>query len=241
MSFAPGHYSIADASVEERSAFIVRTYLHLFGAVLAFLALEVVFFVTPIAEMIITTLFSNGRMGILLVMGAFVGVSYLADRWARGGGSPTMQYAGLGLYVFAEAIIFVPMLWLAQMVAVESGTGSMSLIAEAGFCTLALFAGMTAIVFITRKDFSFMRGILMVGGLAAMGLVVASLIFGFTLGLAFSWAMVALACGYILYQTSALLHQYRTGEHVAAALALFSSVALLFWYILRILIAMRRD
>lgn len=241
MSFAPGHFSVADSSVEERSAFITRTYAHLLGAVLAFCALETVFFVTPVAELIVNLILGNGRMGMLVVLGAFMAVSWIADRWAHSDASPAMQYAGLGLYVVAEALIFVPLLAFAQIVAVESGAGSMSLIAEAGVSTAVMFGAMTAIVFITRKDFSFMRGVLMILGVGATGLVFASIIFGFTLGLAFSWAMVALACGYILYQTSALLHTYRPGQHVAAALALFSSVALLFWYILRILIASRRD
>ena len=51
-------------------------------------------------------------------------------------------------------------------------------------------------------------------------------------------AMVVLASGYILYDTSNILHHYRTNQHVAAALALFASVALLFWYVIRILIAL---
>jgi FtsH-binding integral membrane protein len=46
--------------------------------------------------------------------------------------------------------------------------------------------------------------------------------------------MVAFAGTAILYQTSNVLHRFRTDQHVAAALVLFASVALLFWYILRI-------
>src|SRR5205807_9319950 len=47
---------------------------------------------------------------------------------------------------------------------------------------------------------------------------------------------VALASGYVIYQTSNVIHQYRTDQHVAAALGLFAAVALLFWYILQILL-----
>jgi FtsH-binding integral membrane protein len=99
---------------------------------------------------------------------------------------------------------------------------------------------LTGIVFVTRKDFSFMRGALMLAGLSAFGLAVLSMLFGFSLGLFFSYAMVALACGYILYDTSNVMLHYRTNQHVAAALALFAAVMLLFWYVLRILIARRR-
>jgi len=58
--------------------------------------------------------------------------------------------------------------------------------------------------------------------------------------LVFCFFMVALSCGYIIFQTSNLLHQYRTDQPVAAALALFASVALLFWYIVQILMIRRR-
>ena len=97
-----------------------------------------------------------------------------------------------------------------------------------------MFAAMTAYVFISKADFSWMRGMLSIAAVAALGFIGASLIFGFRLQLGFSVAMVALACGYILFYTSNILHHYRTTQHVAAALALFSAVALLFWYILRI-------
>jgi FtsH-binding integral membrane protein len=46
--------------------------------------------------------------------------------------------------------------------------------------------------------------------------------------------MVAFAGAAILYDTSNILHRYRTDQHVAASLSLFASVALLFWYILSI-------
>jgi FtsH-binding integral membrane protein len=55
----------------------------------------------------------------------------------------------------------------------------------------------------------------------------------------FSVAMVVLAAGYMLYQTSQVLAHYHPGQHVAAALALFSSVALMFWYVIRIFLRTR--
>ncbi len=83
------------------------------------------------------------------------------------------------------------------------------------------------------------EGAVVFGGLAAMGLIVVGIVFQFSLGPIFTYAMIALACGYILYHTSNVLHHYRIGQHVAASLALFASVALLFWYILRLF--MSRD
>ena len=58
------------------------------------------------------------------------------------------------------------------------------------------------------------------------------------LGIWFSVAMVVFACAYILYDTSNVMHHYRPGQHVAASLALFASVTLLLWYVIRILISL---
>ena len=69
----------------------------------------------------------------------------------------------------------------------------------------------------------------------ALGLIAASFFLPISLGLWFSGAMVLFASGSILYNTSNLIHRYQPGEHVAASLSLFASVALLFWYVLQIL------
>ena len=108
------------------------------------------------------------------------------------------------------------------------------LAAQAGLVTLAVFAGLTLVVAVTGKNFSFLGPFLAVCTFAALGLIVASLIFGFTLGIVFIVAMVVLASGYILYSTSRVMHEYREDQHVAAALELFAAVALLFWYILQL-------
>jgi FtsH-binding integral membrane protein len=155
-------------------------------------------------------------------------VSRVAEGWARSSVSVSQQYLGLGLYVVAEAIIFVPIMYIAMRV------GGPSVVAKAGIVTGITFGGLTTMVLVSKKDFSFMGGILNVLGFSALGLIVASMIFGFSVGSWFSWAMVAFAAGAIVYQTSNVVHQYRPGQHVAAALGLFASVALLLWYVLRL-------
>ncbi len=217
----------AEASAEQRAKFIERTYLHLAGAITVFVLLTTALqFVPGIDDLVMMMI--GGQYSWFIVLGAFIAVSYIADKWASGSESLGMQYAGLGLYTIAEAVIFVPMIWLAkQQIGVEA-------IMTAGGVTLAMFAALTAYVFITKKDFSFMRGMLSVLSVGALALIGGSMIFGFSLGLAFSVGMVVLASGYILFYTSNVLHHYRVTQHVAAALALFSAVALLFWYILRI-------
>ena len=143
-----------------------------------------------------------------------------------------MHYAGLFLYVIAEAFIFIPLIFIAMMIAED---GSFAILNQAAIMTLSLFTGLSAVVFLTKKDFSFLKSILAVGFAIALGLIVAGILFGFNLGLWFSVGMVVLASGSILYQTSNLVHKYRPNQHVAAALGLFASLMLLFWYILSIL------
>ncbi len=217
----------AEAAVEDRASFITKTYLHLAGAILAFIALCGFLLSLPITGELVEKLFSM-QWGMLLFFGAFMAVSWIANSWAQSSTSLSTQYAGLGLYVVAEALFFTPVLYIA------SNYAGPEIIPTAGFVTLGMFAVLTAIVFITRTDFSFLRVVLIFGGIAAFGLIVCGLIFNFALGPIFTYAMIALACGYILYDTSNVLHHYRIGQHVAASLALFASVALLFYYVLRL-------
>ena len=228
---APAGFFAAQAAADERADFLTKTYVHLAGAIAAFAALEAVLLSLPGIENFVA-LTAGTRYGWLIVLGLFMLVSYIADNWAQSATSVGTQYLGLGLYVVAEAIIFVPLLYIAQRI--DPGV-----IPTAAAATFVLFGLLTAIVFVTRKDFSFLRTILMFGGFAAMGLIVVAILFQFALGPIFTYAMIALACGYILYHTSNVLHHYRIGQHVAAALALFASVALLFWYILQLF--MSRD
>lgn len=144
------------------------------------------------------------------------------------------QYLGLGIYVLGEAIIFTPLLFLAAYFS------DINVIPTVAILTLLMFGGLTLIAFTTREDFSFLGGVLKIGGCVALGLILCSIIFGFSLGLWFSVLMVAFASAAILYDTSKIMHHYSTHQYVAASLELFSSVALLFWYVLRVLMASRR-
>jgi FtsH-binding integral membrane protein len=222
-----------DAIPAERAAFIRRTYAHVGGAILAFTLVELLIFQTGLPDFEMQFL-GVSRYAWLMVMLGFMGISKVAEQWATSDASQGMQYAGLGLYVLAEALIFTPLLWIAQYYAGPPA------IQSAVMLTLMLFTGLTVAVFATQADFSWMSTSLCVGGFVAFGLIVCSIVLGFQLGTLFSGAMILLAAGSILYQTSNVMRRYRTDQHVAASLALFASVALLFWYVLRIFIALRR-
>ncbi len=231
-AMAHNYVPAAHATVSDRIGFIQKTYLHLAGAVLVFVAIEAVIF-TLFGEQLINVVSKLGGAMWLVVMAAFMGASFLANRWAQSQTSSAMQYAGLGLYVVAQALIFVPILAIAN----NYFEGA---IMSAGLITAIVFVGLTITVFVTQVDFSFLRMALVVGSLAAFGAIIAGTVLQLSIfGALFSSLMVALAAGYILYDTSNVLHKYRTDQHVAASLALFSGVALLFWYILRLVMVLR--
>ncbi len=229
--------TVAEAPAETRASFIRKTYMHLLGAVLAFIALEsLVFALIPYDVQIgIVNLMMGSWWSWLLVLGAFIGISTVADRMARSASGPAMQYSGLALYVVIWSILFIPILVVANHFAPAGTIGTAALV------TAIIFAALTAFAFTTRADFSWMGGILFICMGAALALIVAGAIFGFSLGLWFIVPMILVASGYILFHTSALIHQYHPGQHVAASLALFSSVALLFWYVLQLIMSLQRD
>ncbi|MEM9826659.1 MAG: Bax inhibitor-1 family protein [Planctomycetota bacterium] len=217
----------------ERTAFIRRTYTHLSGAVLALVALEVVLFnVVPADTMFSLVRTMTAGYGWLLVLGAFMGVSWMARSWASSDTSKGLQYLGLGVYVCANAVLLLPLLYMSiNFIGPE-------LPVAAAAITSVTFMGLTVFVFATKADLSGWGKYLAIAGIVAMAMIVASIVIGFNLGILFSGAMIGLMCGYILYDTSNILHHYRTDQHVAASLSLFASVVTLFWYILRLMIAL---
>lgn len=212
-----------------REAFITKTYNHLFGAIVAFTLFEVMLFKTGAVLPITKALFSIPWLGVL---GIFMLVSWGARSFAYKSDSKSSQYLGLGLYVFIEGIIFAPLLLIAN-------TQAPGAISSAAVTTLLGFAGLSAIAHTSKKDFSFLGGLLKWGGMGAILLIVSGTIFGFQLGTYFSVAMVFLAGCAILYDTSKIIHEFPEDRYVGAALELFASVALMFWYVLRLF--MSRD
>tara|TARA_R110002111_G_scaffold168038_1_gene233799 strand:- start:62982 stop:63716 length:735 start_codon:yes stop_codon:yes gene_type:complete len=221
-----------DAIASERATFIRKTYMHLAGAILAFMGLESIILSTPGLRDPILSAFT-GNMWLVLI--AFMGASWVASSMASSAKSLGTQYAGLGLYIVAEALIFVPILYIA------SEFSNPTVIPVAAIITLCIFGGLTAYVFVTGANFSYLGGGLTIAMLAAIGIAIGGAIFGFSLGIWFAGAMVLLMSGFILYETSNVLHQYSTDQYVSASLALFASVATLFWYVLRIVMMFSSD
>ncbi len=232
MSYAAYQARVAaQASVNERIEFLKATYLHLAGAILAYVLLTGAMIQSAAGEQL-TIMLSNNS---LLSLGLFVGAGWIAQRWAMMGHSTVMQYAGLALYTVAMAVMTVPILYIA---ATYSDPG---VIPTAGLLTATVFGGLTLRVLTTKKDFSFLGNALNMGMWVAFGLIICAYVFGFTLGTVFAAAMVVLFAGYTLYYTSQVLHSLPVGAHVPAALMLFSAVTMMFIYILQLVMSASRD
>ena len=230
MEHLGGRRAAGFLDVGARATFLARTYVHLLGAIVAFTLVEVLLFRMGVAESIARAAFGSSW---LLWLGGFMLVGFLASRFAFSDTSVAMQYVGLGLYVAAEAIIFVPLLYVAD-------TYAPGVIGNAAAVTLAGFTVLTMVVLVTRKDFSFLRTLLVWGSLAALGFIVIGVIAGFSGGTIFPVLMIALAGGWILHDTSNVLLHFPEDRYVGASLQLFASVALMFYYVI-ILFLRARD
>jgi hypothetical protein len=231
MSAAPvGYRPVATLDDVARGEFVVRVYQHLVVAIAAFIAFEALLINLGVAEAM-WDFFSGSGGAWLLLLGGFMIVNWLANSAAHDVLEPSRQYAGLFAMAAAQALIFAP--FLHYFFAVEpNGT---STVAAAAVITVAGFAGLSAVAFVTRRDLSFLRPMLLWGGVSALVLIGAALLFGLELGIWFSVAMIALAGASILYQTQTILRRYPSEAYVGAAVQLFASVMLLFWYVLRLL------
>lgn len=221
----------AGAGAREQSSFLTRVYLHLIAAVVLFVGLEVWFFQSGIAGAVVGV-FSG--VSWLVVLGGFMLLSWVATMLAAPQVSRPVQYLGFALYVLLQALITVPLLAVADSTAP-------GVIATAAQVTLGGFFLLTGVVVLTGKDFSFLRTFLVWGGLFGLAVIVCAVLFNFNPGTWFSVAMILLAGGSVLYTTSGILRGgYSRDADIGAAIQLFAGIALMFWYVLRILMGARR-
>jgi FtsH-binding integral membrane protein len=226
----PRDMFVIDAALSERLGFLRKVYAHVFGAILLLVGLEYVYLTTGLDLTIMQML----GQSIWISLAVFLGVTWFAERLAYSGASSIAQYAGLGLFVGVQSVVTVPILAIATRT-------NPDLIGQAAFVTLLITGALTLFVVLSKSDFSFMRNALFLAGLGLFVVSIASAIFGFSLGLGFSVGVVVLMCGYILYETSLIMHHLPTTAHVAGALMIFGSIAVLFRQILSILMRLNED
>ena len=219
---------VSALATEDRASFIWKCYAHVVGAILALVAIETYLFSSGAALPIAQSMIQSP----MIVLIGFVALSWGAGHVAHRLESTMAQYAAFGAFVVLWAIMFVPLLAMAMAL---DPSGSM--IESAAITTVVGCVGLVATVMITRKDFSFLRGVMVWGFFIAIGLIAASWAFGWNLGTWFSVGMIGFAGIAILYDTSNIMHHYPQDKYVAASMALFASIAMMFFYILRLFIS----
>lgn len=208
-----------------RIRFMTRVYVHLLAAVAAFVAFEWWLFASGLAVTIAEFVLGTSW---LLILGGFLVVSWIANSLGLGARTTAGRYGAFALLVVANGLLFATPLVLAE--ATAPGT-----IGTAARISVFAFAGLSVVAIRTGRDFSFLRGLLLWGGVLALAAIVGAVLFGAHLGTWFSVAMIGFAGAAVLYDTQRIYRSYPPDREVAAAMSLFASLALLFWYVLRLL------
>ena len=233
---------VAQADQMDAAQFYRKTYGLVALAFAGFASLLYLFFITPVAGLFMNTIGamynSLGGFTWLIVMLAFWAGTYYAQKLASNRADRSSQYAGLGLYVVLEALIFIPLITLVAL-STKGNVGDILIPA----CTLtgALVLGLTIAVQFTQVDFSFLRVIITIGSICAIGAIIMFAIMGINPGTWFALAMILLMASVILYQTHVIKNNCSTEDYVIAAFILFSAFVTLLWYVIQFFLGRRSE
>jgi len=247
-----GAVPVSQASGEARLAFLRKVYGILFSGIMVFFLTTAVPVVLFMAGTEVGAALVRSILGVpqLLWLGILLVVTFVASAVAHKPGINLIAFYSVAL---VYGLITVPLiLWALLDPAVpasEQGStilSGMLIVLQALALTTFVMGGLTAYVFITKKDFSWMGGILFIGLALVIGAVVVILIataLGYgnfdMLHIAISFFCVILFSGYVLYDTSRILHHYTEEMAVAGALSLLIDFVMLFRSILFLLLSRR--
>ncbi len=209
----------ADAAPSERLLFLRKTYSLVLLGITLFAA----------------TMLGFGKVALVTDASLWI---YTSSRWTSlilmiGGGVVVRMLARKRVVGFTFYLAYAVLLGL--LIAPFAAMAGPETVGTAALLTTAIFAGLTVYAFVTKTDFSWLGGALSIGLFAMIGIGVASMIFGWSLGSWYSIAGALLFSGYILYDTSNIVRTNRVDEAVPAAIELFTSVIMLFWHLLSLL------
>jgi modulator of FtsH protease len=148
---------------------------------------------------------------------------------------PGVNVAAFSAFTFLEGLL-ISRLLIATLAIKGVHVGGLN-IATALVGTMIGFGGLTAYVFISRKDFSFLGGFMVFAFLGMLGFAIFGIFMGMSPGMwiAYNAIGLLLAGAYVLYTTSNILHHYSERDWVLAALALFLDFVMMFIYLLNLL------
>jgi modulator of FtsH protease len=210
----------AQASLTERLSFIRKVYGLFFAATLfAIGGVLLGFSNVPLMAFAV----EHPIIMLIAMIGGVMGATAVRHK-------PGINLAALFGFTTLTGVIISPLLYIISFKNPAS-------ILEAGILTVGIFGGLTAYVFISKRDFSFMRGLLVTGLIIVIltGLLNILIIGSSALYFAGAVATLLLFSGFVLYDTSNIIRRYPTNEYVAGALALYLDAFNIFLALLRIL------
>ncbi|MEK6289472.1 MAG: Bax inhibitor-1/YccA family protein [Acidobacteriota bacterium] len=210
----------ADVGIEERVAFIRKVYALFFAAILFAVGGVLLGFAFP---PLMTVAIEHPWIMLFLMIGGVMGAQAVRH-------VPGVNLFALFGFTTLTGVIISPLLYIVS----QSNPDS---ILQAGGLTVGIFGGLTAYVFVSNRDFSFLRGMVTVGLIVVVLAGLFNVLFVGSLGLGFALAVATLLlfAGFVLYDTSNIIRRYPTNEYVAGALALYLDALNIFLALLRIL------
>jgi len=232
-------YPAAQAQVTDRAEYLGKVYGLCFAGIAVFFATALLpligrIYEIPALSQAFTAIMSIPPLVSLLVI---LGSSFVAPMF--------FMMRGVNVVVFFLISALWGVITLPLMAYAMAATGGVGVIFQAAGITSIVFGGLTGYVLITKKDFGFLGGLLFAGLMVLLGGVVVGIVgqlMGYPmsiLSLAISMFSVFLFSGYILYDTSEILHRYSTDMVVPAAFSLMLNFIIIFRSILMLL--SRRD
>jgi FtsH-binding integral membrane protein len=217
--------SAAEATVAERMGFIRKVYaLFFLGTLFAIGGVALGMSYEPLYEYARAHPF----IMMLVMLGAVMGATAVRH-------VPVVNVLALFGFTTFTGIVISPLMYAVSLYNPAS-------IWQAGALTVGIFGGLTAYVFISKRDFSFLRGMLWTGLIIMIigGLLNVFLVGSSALGFGLAAATLLLFSGYVLYDTSNIMRRYPTNEYIAGALDLYLDAFNIFLALIRLLNAGRR-
>ncbi len=169
---------------------------------------------------------------LVSVMGAMGLIWLVLPRTANSGAGVGVVFAITGLMGFGLGGI------LNQYLAMANGP---QLIMTAMGGTGVIFLGLSAYALTTRRDFNFLGGMLFVGMLVILVAALANIFLAIpAMTLAISSVIIILMSGFILYDTSRIIHGGET-NYILATVSLYLNIYNIFISLLQILGALSGD
>lgn len=213
----------AFAAANEKAAFLKKVYGLLLLGVLGFAgtlwATANIGFANDLAMSLGRTIYGN-RWGMLIYFGIFMAGQYGVHALA--------EVKPINKFAYAGWVVLLGFLTAPFILFVAGTENGMAVINQASAATALIFGGLTVYVLWSGKDFSWLRGILVMAFWALIAVAILGYFTGYTPGVWLSGAVVLLLSGYILYDTSVILHHLPTNAAMTGAILLFTDVALLF-------------